>query len=115
MKLISMKLEKKDDDKEYRQGDSMLCCAEPKDGGPAYPWGLVLCLDDDSLKKLGIDKLPDVGEVLTLNALVTVTSNSQRQNQEGKTSSMDLQVTDMALSTGPEKTAAQSLYSGMNP
>jgi hypothetical protein len=89
------------------------CCAPSSDGGPAYPWGLSIYLDNETLAKLGITQLPDVGSKLTLTALVEVSSNSQRQTQEGKTVNMDLQITDMELAphqAGPS--AATVLYGG---
>lgn len=108
MNLVSMKLSPMEAKEEY--GGSMLCKPKPENL-PKYPYGLSLYLDDEALAKLGIVNLPDVGTVLTLHALVEVTSNSQRQSQEGKTVCMDLQLTDMALSAGPELTPAQALYS----
>lgn len=81
---------------------------------PAYPYGLEICLDDDSLAKLGMTNPPDVGTVLTLKAQVTVTSNGVSQMQDGdKEARCSLQITDMELSDG--KTGAQKLYQGMNP
>jgi hypothetical protein len=104
MTLVNMKLTPE----EAKEAD---CCASPSDGGPAYPWGLSIYLDDETLAKLGITQLPDVGTRLTLNAIVEVTSNSQRQTQEGKTVNMDLQITDMELSgTRAEPSAAAVLY-----
>jgi hypothetical protein len=94
------------------------CCAPSMLGeenkGPKYPYGLTIYLCDDTLAKLNLGDLPDVGTKFTLMALVEVTSNSQRQTQDGKDVSMDLQITDMALSSGPDKTPAQSLYSASN-
>lgn len=85
------------------------------DGGPAYPYGLSLYLDDETLKKLGITTLPDVGSKLMLQAVVEVTGNSQRQTQEGKTVCMDLQITDMDLTGASANDQAQRMYPGMNP
>lgn len=89
--------------------DQIAC--EPGEG-PAYPWGLCLYLDDDVLQKLGMTALPDVGTRLMLHAVVEVTSNSQRQTQEGKTVSMDLQITDMDLKPEQGPSAASLLYGG---
>lgn len=89
------------------------CCEPASDGGPRYPYGLTIYLDDETLKKLGMTDMPDVGTVLNLAATVEVTSNSQRQTQEGKTVNMDLQITAMELApqvAGP--TAATVLYGG---
>jgi hypothetical protein len=106
MALVNMKLSPS----EAKEAD---CCAPATDGGPAYPWGLSLYLDDETLAKLGITQLPDVGSRLTLSAIVEVTSNSQRQTQEGKTVNMDLQITDMELSgIRAEPSAATVLYGG---
>lgn len=106
MALVNMKLTPE----EAKEADG---CVAPSDGGPAYPWGLSLYLDDETLAKLGITQLPDVGSRLTLSAIVEVTSNSQRQTQEGKTVNMDLQITDMELSgTRAEPSAASVLYGG---
>lgn len=110
MKLIDMQLSPDEAKKEYGS-PSML---SDNDDLPKYPWGLSLCLDDEVLAKLNLGSLPDVGTTFTLMAVVEVTSNSQRQNQDGKEVSMDLQVTKMALSPPPDKTAAQGLYSASN-
>jgi hypothetical protein len=108
--MISMKMTAE----EAKDGD--LCCdADSGAKGPAYPYGLTIYLDDKTLAKLGITELPDVGTKMALRAVVEVTSNSQRQTQEGKTVNMDLQITDMELSTAVEKSSAQRAYPGMNP
>lgn len=116
MKLQSMALSP--EEAKEMMGD---CCApsmmSDEDKGPKYPYGLTIYLCDETLAKLNLGTLPDVGTKFTLMAIVEVTSNSQRQTQDGKDVSMDLQITDMALSSGPDKTPAQSLYSAskMNP
>lgn len=89
------------------------CCPSTDASGPRYPYGLTVYLDDEALKKLGITVLPDVGTVMNLAATVEVTSNSQRQTQDGKTVNMDLQITAMDLA--PQQaapTAATVLYGG---
>jgi hypothetical protein len=66
---------------------------------PKYPYGLQICLNDDGLQKLGIDKLPEVGGELIMTAKVIVTSARSSQQMDGdKESGCDLQITDMALS-----------------
>jgi hypothetical protein len=72
--------------------------AEPK--APEYPWGLSISLDSDTLAKLGITSLPEVGGVMYLQARCEVCSTSQYSNQDGKDQCMSLQITDMTLSTG---------------
>lgn len=85
-------------------------CCSPSDGGPAYPYGLSLYLNDETLTKLGMADLPDVGSKLQLTAIVEVTSNSQRQTQDGKTVNMDLQITDMELASEAKPVDAKALY-----
>lgn len=115
MKLIDMQLSPDEAKKEYGAPTSSMLSDD--DDLPKYPWGLSLCLDDETIGKLNLGELPDVGTTFTLMAVVEVTSNSQRQNQDGKSVSMDLQITSMALSPAPDKTAEQGLYSAsdMNP
>lgn len=108
--MISMKMTA-----EEAKDCGAICTQDGDDKGPAYPYGLCIYLDDKALAKLGITTLPDVGTKMTLHAVVEVTSNSQRQTQDGKTVNMDLQITDMELSTEVEKSSAQRAYPGMNP
>lgn len=72
--------------------------AEPQP--PAYPWGLSISLDSDSLSKLGITDMPAVGGVMYLQARCEVCSTSQYENQDGKDQTLSLQITDMSLSSG---------------
>lgn len=85
------------------------CCAD----APAYPYGLTLCLNSESLEKLGITTLPPIGARLRISAVATVTSISQNQEADGdEEKRIELQVTDM----DPPR-AVNSMYenSGMNP
>ena len=68
---------------------------------PQYPYGLSICLDDETLTKLGIDpaNLPKIGAVFYIEAKAEVCSTSQYQNQQDTDTSLSLQITDMSLST----------------
>jgi hypothetical protein len=69
-----------------------------------YPYGLKLHLDNDSLKKLGIEKLPEVGAVMTLTAKVEVADISSSEGQDGEVHrGVGLQITEMELSSSKEK------------
>jgi hypothetical protein len=77
---------------------------------PAYSYGTTLCLDDELLKRLGLDEPPAVGTVLTLEAKVVVTSTGVNQQQDGdKEARCDMQITDMELH-GARPDAASVLY-----
>lgn len=66
--------------------------------GPKYPWGLNICLNNDSLEKLGVKSLPAVGTEVTIVAKALVASTSENATEgDGTRSSMDLQITDMQL------------------
>jgi hypothetical protein len=73
---------------------------EPKAAdAPKYPWGLCITLNDETLAKLGITDLPKVGTVITIVAKAEVSSIRDYQTQGGESeASMDLQITDMAVS-----------------
>lgn len=74
-------------------------CTPSEGDGPKYPWGLCLELNDDTLKKLGIDGLPEVGTVMKVTALALVTSVGMSQQQDGdKEQRASLQITDLELS-----------------
>ena len=72
---------------------------EPKAiDAPKYPWGLCITLNDDSLDKLDIDKLPSVETEVTIVAKAQVSRISENQTQGGESNrSMDLQITDMRI------------------
>lgn len=81
-----------------------------------YPYGLSIGLEDDQLAKLGFSEPIEVGTVLTLKAMVTVTRCSVSQEQgRDKESYCSLQITDMELATEVERSSAQRAYPGMNP
>lgn len=113
MTMTSMQMTPEEAKKEYGpvDGDSMLG-SDPD--LPKYPYCLKLYLDDEVLAKLGMATLPAVGAKMTMMAVVEITGTSERQNQKGTSQCLDLQITDMALGAGPDKTPAQGLYSASN-
>lgn len=69
--------------------------------GPRYPWGLEISLDDDSLKKLGIDVSEmSSGAEVVLQGKAKIASISTNDNDGKKRSSLGLQITHMDLSVG---------------
>jgi hypothetical protein len=77
---------------------------EANHDAPAYPYGLRLELNDESMKKLGLEELPEVGETMMLTAKVVVERVSQNDTKDGgKRQDMSLQITDMEISEGKEK------------
>lgn len=81
---------------------------------PHYPWGLNLQLNDESMAKLKLEKLPEVGSKMTLVAVVNVERVSSNETQGGgKRQDMSLQITDMALEPYTEKKSSdEALYGG---
>lgn len=70
---------------------------------PEYPYGLRLCLDNDTIKKLGV-KVPNVGSKMKLMAMVEVCSTSSFNTKEsGMMQTMDLQIVEMSLSSSGKK------------
>ena len=95
--MKSMKLSKK-------AATALVECS-PGDA-PAYPYGLNLCLDNESLAKLGITEPPPVGTEIVLRAKAVVTSCGMRQEQDGdKRVHCDMQITDMEFEAPPAEPA----------
>lgn len=75
-----------------------------------YPYGLEISLDDESLKKLGMEGMPAIGSTSILTAKVKVTSVSESASENGKDRYVRLQITEMELGTGTKTTKSASLY-----
>jgi len=91
---------------------------------PEYPYGLRICLDNESLTKLGITELPAIDAEFKVTALACVVSVSQHESQgsDKPRCSVDLQIEMMELAPAKEeagegKSIAQRMYanSNMNP
>lgn len=104
MKLVDMK---KDPVEQKKSAETM--CVDKS----LYPYGLCVDLSEESIEKLGIDKLPDVDTAYTLTAKVTVSNVGDRKNADGRYRNMSLQIEAMALSDAPAdegKSDADKLY-----
>lgn len=88
--------------------------AKMADDAPLYPYGLSIRLDNDSLDKLGMTTMPEVGKSIMLTARVDVVSVSEHDSKSGNTRNLELQITDLALGTAKDlgDDAADKLYNG---
>lgn len=93
MKIVSMErteAEKKAAEERYKEGPTL--------AGPDYPYGLCLSLEKDELAKLGVEKLPEVGDEFHVYAVTKVTRVSQSASEGGEDSKgIELQITDMGV------------------
>lgn len=69
----------------------------PYEDQERYPYGLRLDLNDDTLKKLGITKLPAVGTVLMFEAKAKVVGSRQSATESSDNRSIELQITHLDL------------------
>jgi hypothetical protein len=91
--LTSMKRTKKD----VKKAKTGSLCG-PCDTSDAYPYGLEVRLEEESLDKLGIEEMPKAGTKMTLTAEVEVSgSSSSARMGENPRRSLTLQITKMAL------------------
>lgn len=85
---------------------------------PLYPYGLCIQLDDETIKKLGITKLPEIDEVIEFCCKAQVVSlHSRKESNDEDESSVCLQITDMEIvqedeSDDPDR-MARKLYGDM--
>lgn len=107
MKLVSLKL----DPKEAKEEAGCAPTCDP----PLYPYGTCLYLCEEELKKLGIKGMPTVGTEFPMQALVKVVGTNERETQDGKRQTLDLQLISMGLGIEEEDTskfgkAAAAMY-----
>lgn len=90
--MVDMEL----DDEEIQ--DTVVPYVKDKPVGPKYPWGLRICLTDKELKKLGLEGLPEIGDVIDLRAFACVTSVSANKNEDGsECCRVELQIERLAV------------------
>ena len=76
-----------------------------------FPFGLRLHLGNDTLDKLDMKDLPELGKVMTLVAQVEVVSLSENSNKDQEDhKNVDLQITDMELLPEKKKVDLAKLY-----
>lgn len=95
--LVSMKRTRKD---KKNSGH------EISTSGEDFPFGLSLNLDDESLAKLGITKLPGVGEEMIVAGIGKVESVSERSDSNRKSRNVTIQLEKLAI--GPLKSSGPS-------
>lgn len=82
-------------------GTEYMACCEPTQ--PRYSWGTRLCLNDELVEALKASGY-QVGEVVQVTALAVVCSKGDRMDMdepEGIKTSLDLQVTELAIDKAP--------------
>lgn len=104
------------DDELQESRPTAISSGEDESSEPKYPYGLCICLDESSLKKLGIKSLPEVGATMTITAKVQVKSVGKYDSMhDGVRRNMDLQITDMDLAAAKKEVDVNKLYDGEKP
>lgn len=104
--LVSMKRTKSE--KKGRNSDHAVGLGDRDD----FPFGLSIDLNDESLKKLGMSKLPQVGDELIVAGIGRVTSVSERSDSNRKTRNVSIQLEQLdvgPLKVGGPKTAEDAV------
>lgn len=92
--------------------DSDAMTAEAAPEAPDYPWGLRLDLDQDTLAKLALGELPEVGAGFVMEARAVVVAVGENQEAgEPVRRHLALQITDLALAP-PPRPHADKLFGG---
>jgi hypothetical protein len=68
-----------------------------EDKGPTYPFGLCIRLTDEELRKLGIEDKPEVGDMLSFDAVAKVTHYMEHADGEGSKCCVELQITHLGV------------------
>ena len=106
--LTDMKLPKR-----KKSSDCEVACESPDE--PRYPYGLEISLDNDAIKKLGIE-LPEAGEQFIIVGVGPVTRVSQTDNKRGKDRSFSIQLQKIEVGpvdTGEIKNVVDAVSAGI--
>lgn len=88
--------------------------APMKAGHDDYSYGTRINLGDHELSKLGLDKMPRVGDTIHFHAHGKVVSASQNQREGGeKSRDVSLQIQKMRIADGDAETAKDALDKGI--
>ena len=78
--------------------DTIAPYVKDKANAPKFPWGLRISLTDKELKKLKLEDLPEIGDVIDLRAFACVTSVSSNKNEDGSACCrVELQIERLAV------------------
>lgn len=99
MSLTSMKLSKRE-----AKGDSPVAESRPR-----FPYGLSINLDDDSLTKLGISTLPEVGAEMLVVGVGIVESVNEHKRQSGSDRNISIQLQKLEVGPLKESTAVGAI------
>jgi hypothetical protein len=75
-----------------------------------YPYGLCLTLDEATLKKLGIEELPEVESYIMIKAKTEVCSVSNYENKDGENRGLVLQIVALELGTPKKEIDPDKIY-----
>lgn len=100
MTMKSMKLSKKE-----AKGEVAIDVPD----GPRFPHGLTLHLEDETLKKLGIANVPDVGTEMRVVGVGVVESSNQHQSQRRKNRSISIQLQRLDVKPTKKATAEDAV------
>lgn len=101
MELVNLKKEEKKESK-----DCVTMCDDSK-----YPYGLCLHLDKDTMEKLGMTDIPEVGAEFKIVAKAVVKSTYKSESMDNEVhKSVDLQITDMALKFEDTRSDSEIMY-----
>jgi len=109
-------LKAKDDiAKLYPGGATAITAPADKPTVAKYPYGLCLRFDEDDLKKLGLEGLPEVGDTIHIAAFAKVTSarEDERETADGETKNcrnVELQITHLGVEDEDDETRSQKWY-----
>ena len=94
---------------EEKKDNSVLSVVDDK---PNYPYGLRITLDPDTIKKLGLTEMPDVGSMMALMAQAEVIAvNKIDAPGDEEKYSVELQIQDLDVKgESKEKKASSMLY-----
>ncbi len=77
------------------------------DKGPAYPYGLKICLTEKELEKLNLDHTSaQVGGMIHLHAMARITSVSQDDRADGLSVRIEAQIEDMSVESEDDEDEA---------
>jgi hypothetical protein len=97
---------------EAKPADEALYGAEAS-GGMKYPYGLRITLGPEVLEKLDLVKLPEVGQMMGLHAVVEVVGvNLENAENGGRDKRVELQITDLCLKDRSDDSLNKTILGG---